>query len=337
MHEGLHVAGVSLALLEGALGFGLLAAAGLWLFWLLCVLMTLRVLTRPPRRTYASALARGKPGDPSELEVARAFRAWNFEHDGHVLPAWDIDGDRKADSCAPVAVLVHGWGDAKVGSLPRLAGVVGWAGRVIAFDLPGHGESSRGGTTLGVRDPECAAALVRASVEPGRAVILFGWSLGAGAAIAAAVDLVAGGTNVVGVIAENPYRAAFTPARNVLRFYAMPWRFTLAPALALVGLRLGVGAGRGGRSWRGFDRAEQAARLGCPLLVLAGERDEICPPQDGREIAAAAPAGRFVLIPGKGHNDLWSGDAGHAIRGISEWVEGLKAPVENMAIARPTA
>jgi len=41
----------------------------------------------------------------------------------------------------------------------------------------------------------------------------------------------------------------------------------------------------------------------CPVLVLAGEEDPVCPIEDAREIAAALPAAltRFVTVPGAGH------------------------------------
>jgi hypothetical protein len=52
----------------GLLGF---LAAGLVVALVLVTWYTVRVLTRPYRRTYASALARGKPGDPGRPPAAR--------------------------------------------------------------------------------------------------------------------------------------------------------------------------------------------------------------------------------------------------------------------------
>lgn len=45
------------------------------------------------------------------------------------------------------------------------------------------------------------------------------------------------------------------------------------------------------------------ARAQCPVLVLAGEEDPVCPVEDAGEIAAALPAAltRFVTLPGAGH------------------------------------
>jgi pimeloyl-ACP methyl ester carboxylesterase len=163
------------------------------------------------------------------------------------------------------------------------------------WDLPGHGEAP-GRCSLGVDEADDLVALVE-RVAGDAPVALYGWSLGAGMSIAAA----ARDGRVAGVIAEAPYRLAITPARNVMRMNGLPYRMNLPVAMGLVGLRLGVGVG-----WRGFDRADLASRLACPLLVVHGSTDEICPIVDGREIAGAAPRGEIVVIEGAGHNDLWS-------------------------------
>ena len=53
-----------------------------------------------------------------------------------------------------------------------------------------------------------------------------------------------------------------------------------------------------------FDNATPAPRVTCPVLVLHGDRDGIVPQALGRELAALLPHGRFVGVPGAGHNDL---------------------------------
>jgi hypothetical protein len=135
--------------------------------------------------------------------------------------------------------------------------------------------------------------------------VVFGWSLGAGAAIVAGAGDRAP-PNLIGVVAESPYRLAATPARNMLRTRGLPHAWNLPAALAWRGLSLGVGAG-----WQGFDRAAHAAALRVPLLVIHGEDDEISPVEDGHAIAARAARGRLVLAPGAGHYSLWT-DSRHA-------------------------
>lgn len=262
---------------------------GLGLYVGVLTLFTYHRLTRPPRRTYAWAVAKGLPGDPGELAKPRRFERFEFSRDGTTLVGWSIDGDAPR---GPVVVLTHGWADSKVGGLGRVEAVLPLASRVVAWDLRGHGESG-GTSTLGLQEKDDLLALI-GTLEEGTPIVLFGWSLGAGVSIAAAAE----SERVAGVIAESPYRLAETPASNVLNARSMPWRVNLPLALRLVGSTAG---------WRGFDRAEVAERLRVPLLVLHGEADLVSPMEDGRAIAAA---GRGEFVPLKaGHNDVWSGES----------------------------
>lgn len=298
------MAGLLIILLEG---LAVLYIVVTWFF--------VRRLRRPPRRTYASAVSRGKPGDPGELPTPRAFRAWTFRvttsgarvwRDAE-LPAWEIDGD---DPSGPVAIMSPGWGDSRVGALARIPALAPLCSRIIAWDPPGQGEAP-GLCLLGTREHEAILELVDRALDPafgeaaprgGRAVVLYGWSLGAGNSIVAAANAEPE-RPILGVIAEAPYRLPWTPAFNVTRLAGMPYRLNGPAGFALLGLRLGVGP-----LWRGFDRAEHAARLRVPLLVLHGDADPVCPIDDGRAIAHAAPKGRIVELPGASHNDLWTDD-----------------------------
>ncbi len=280
---------------EAILGFVSLLAIGLAAYLLLLIVFTARRLTRPPRRTYASAVARGLPGDPSELDSPRAFEAWSIAPRGVELAAWTIQG---GEPSGPVCVMAPGWGDGKVGALARLEAVAPACSSVVAFDWPGMGESE-GTCRLGTREVGDLVAVIGRVREEGRALVVYGWSLGAGVAIAAA----AGGEQIDAIVAEAPYRLASTPARNVMRNAGLPWRANLGPALAMLGVCFGVGP-----RWRGFDRAGLAGRIACPLLVVHGGDDEVCPIDDGRAIAAAATSGELCEIEGGRHNDLWTDD-----------------------------
>lgn len=278
----------------------ILFAVGLVLAWCLAVGYVAWVLTHPPRRTYASAVARGRPGDPSELPgPARAWRSWSVRSRGLELPVWEVEGDAPR---GPVLVLTHGWGDSRIGGLARLSHLARLASRLILWDLPAHGEAP-GLCRLGTAEEADLLALIdqlspRQIGEDERPrLVLYGWSLGAGLSIVAA----ASDDRIAAVIAEAPYRLPQTPAINVMRARALPWRTNLPPAFWLLGVLFGVGP-----RWAAFDRAAHAAALRCPLLVLHGEEDAISPPEDGRAIAEAAPQGRMAMIAGGGHNDLWT-------------------------------
>lgn len=295
------------------MGLIVLLAAGLAVFWAFLTGYTARLLTRPPRRTYAWAVSRALPGDPGEASPPRRFRSWTFASRGLSLAAWDIEGERPD---APVVIFTHGWGESRLSVLPRLAALAPACSRIIAWDLPGHGESP-GSCTLGGPEEADLRALVERARDD-KPLVLAGFSLGAGVSIAAAAA-----ARPAAVIAEAPYRMPVTPARNVLRLRGLPWRLNLPPALAWIGVRAGFGP-----AWRArvFDRAALARDLRCPLLVIVGALDQICPPEEARAIAGEG--GRFQFVPGAGHLDLWTRpDAADAAgRAVREFLESLGTP-----------
>ena len=118
------------------------------------------------------------------------------------------------------------------------------------------------------------------------------------------MEVAAESARPIGVIAESPYRLPATPARNVLAVRGLPYRAVLPPAMWALNVLFG-----GGLASRQFDRAGWAQRTACPLLVLHGVEDEVCPVQDGRDVAAAVPRGQMVEIAGGHHNDLWTDPA----------------------------
>lgn len=291
------------------LGLALLLLAGLIAGIVILSAYTAYTLTHPPRRGYAFALARGVPADPGELRfidddgterIGARFEQWTFRSRGRDLPVWDITG---CDPDGPTIILTHGWGDSRVVSLYRAPALLRIARRLIVWDLPGHGESP-GRCSLGVHEPADLVALVESLPASSGPIVLYGHSLGAGVSIEAARRL---GDRVAAVIAESPYRVPFTPARNVMRLAKFPYRVNLPLALAVIRPR--------------FDRAEQARGVRAPLLVLHGEMDAVCPLEDAKAIADAAPSGRIAVIPGGGHVDLFTearfaGEAEAAVRGF---------------------
>ena len=78
-------------------------------------------------------------------------------------------------------------------------------------------------------------------------------------------------------------------------------------------------------NWSKFDRAKLASELPCPLLVLHGEFDTVCPLNDGQEIADAAPHGRLFVLPGAPHNGLWANPEtkGALEREIGTFLDGV--------------
>lgn len=314
------------------MGLVLLLAAGLVLALGLQTWLVARTLTRPPRRGYTWAVSRNLPGTPAELPPPpagpgpRGFRDFTFTSRGLALAAWDIPGDAPG---GPTVVFTHGWGESRLHGLPRLPTLLPLAGRVVLWDLPAHGES-RGTLAMGTREVEDLLTLL-ATLPPERPVVLHGFSLGAGVSIAAAAapaDPAA--PPITAVIAEAPYRFPQTPARNVVAGAGMPAWPAVPVALGMIGwLRLRAGWGwfarRGPAS---FDRSALAAGVRAPLLVLHGLDDTVCTLEDARHIAAAAPHGRLVELPGAGHLDAWTNPLSrpHASRTVTEFLDRLNRP-----------
>jgi pimeloyl-ACP methyl ester carboxylesterase len=191
--------------------------------------------------------------------------------------------------------------------LPRLAALAPFASRIILWDLPGHGDSPRGRFTLGAEEYRDLLALSEQITDnPGSSldapVILYGFSLGAGVSIHTAHTMslrkLGNHAHPVAAIAEAPYRIPITPARNVLCMRGLPFRANINTAFVLLRARFGPSLRAAN-----FDRA--AMPFDAPLLLIHGEHDPICPVQDSREIAAARSA-RISIIPGGGHNNLWT-------------------------------
>lgn len=292
-------------------GFLLLMAIGFALYSAFLVASTILTLQYPSRRTYAWAVSRKVAGEPGELSPPLGFRRFEFTSRSRPLIAWDIQG---LDADGPLVVLTHGWSDSKVGALSRVSALAPMCSRLIAWDLPGHGESP-GACELGLREAEDLVQLLR-TIDSGDGVpvILMGWSLGAGVSLVAAND-----AKVAGVIAEASYRFGDTPARNVMRARGSPWRMNLPIAFWLVRRR----AGAGEAAWSAFDRAAHAESLACPLLVLHGSADVVSPPEEARAIASRAKHATFHEIPGARHNDLWTnpGNRKIATRIVGEFLD----------------
>jgi len=309
--------------------FGLVAFVALVTWW------TAFRLRRPPRRTDAYAVSKGVPANPSELIPSVEYEERTIElRDGrgraYDAPLWSIPG---RDPEGPVCIATPGWGDSRLGILPRLGTLLPVCAEVHAWDSPGSG-TGPGLCSLGTREPSLLLDLVRKLRESGvpqNDVALLGWSMGAGVAIAAAAR--AGEADRIGaVIAESPYRHSWTPASNVLRLAGYPHRLNVPLAYALLGWRFGVGA-----RWKGFDRESLAKRLKCSLLVIHGDHDEICPIEDGRAIARSATRSMLVIVDGAGHNDLWTDDRFRpsTASAVRDFLLSLSAPTGPPAAPAP--
>ncbi len=228
--------------------------------------------------------------------------------------------------------LLHGSGDSKTAFKWRLIGELLKRGlTVLTIDLAGHGENE-----APQRWPECTAeipaALAWLRAQPGvRRVGLLGISmggaLGAQAAVAANLDAVA--------LCETPISLEYSPA--MVRREA--WHTLRSPVLGLLGE---VTAWQIRQIWtikqgrreigivdliRRLDVPGQVSRLTCPVLFVYAQRDDIAPPDHGRQLSRLATGpSRFVLVPGASHLTLIL--LPQAIQAIADWFVQYLAPGE---------
>jgi pimeloyl-ACP methyl ester carboxylesterase len=276
------------------MGLLILILIAILLLWLLGAAGLVHALGHPRRKTFAVALGKGDPTDPADLGLEAQEVAFTLS-DRSRTSGWVIQG---CNAQGPTVVIVHGFGDSRYGSLKRAPLVGPWAKRVVVFDLPGQGESESKRAYGGLREPDdVLAVLGQLEKQDAERIVLLGSSMGAGIAIAAAAKAEAEIRDaIVGVIAEGPYRLWDEPLHNLFRKHRYPrW-----PIIPLAGLWLWLTA----KGFRDFDRAGHAAKLTCPLLVLHGSEDPLCPITSARQIAEAAPVGEFIEIQGGSHEDL---------------------------------
>lgn len=260
------------------------------------MLSTAWMLTHPPRRTYAWAVSRSSPGDPGELDEPLRFTASTVNTPRGGLPVWDIEG---RDPNAPVVFMTHGWGSSRIGALKRIPALADHASRIIAWDLPGHGDAPSS-ARLGADEHALGAQIIDELVGDDAPLVLMGWSMGAGISLALAQQIQRT-HDVRGVVCESVYRLPITPARAVLALRGMPHRLSLAPALMLIGIGLGIG-----RRWPGFDRAKIGAGLGAPVLLLHGSTDPVSPIADAIAVSEASVDAELCVLEGAGHNNIWT-------------------------------
>jgi pimeloyl-ACP methyl ester carboxylesterase len=219
---------------------------GLAQLLLLAVIAALLILSaviardavRPPRRAAGYAVARGLPADPGDLGLE--FDAWTLDRpDGAALPVWEAaaPGSPHAGHPAPTAVFVHDWGESRIDALAWIRPWDELCGRLVFYDLRGHGDATGGSSRLGHREEQDLLALVgRLGDGP---FVLVGHALGGRIALAAAAAAPPE-AGIAGVVTLGPAAAFRETLRGRLRAASLPARPLAGLALAwlwLAGIR----------------------------------------------------------------------------------------------------
>ncbi len=193
--------------------------------------------------------------------------------DGEKVIAWYVPprtGKR-------VVVFFHGNGDTLALRVPRLRAVIADGTGLVALSFRGYAGSSGHPTEPGlILDALAAYDYAAARFAPER-IVVWGFSLGTGPAVAVAAERPIGK-----LILEAPYTSTADVAAADLPF--IPVRLLMTDQ---------------------FHSDQRIAKVHVPLLVMHGERDPGIDIRFGRRLFALAnEPKRFVAFPDGGHFDL---------------------------------
>ncbi len=204
------------------------------------------------------------------------------EAEEHILTT--ADGERVIVWHVPakpghqVVIYFPGNGDFLAGVVSRFRGITSDGTGLVALSYRGYAGSSGGPSERGLLWDVAAAYGFTAARYSADRIVLWGFSLGSGVAVALAAEQPVGK-----LILEAPYTSiADIAAASLLR--VVPVRWLLRDQ---------------------FHSDERIARVTAPLLVMHGGRDSTIPIAFGERLFALAHEPKqFVRFPEGGHNDL---------------------------------
>jgi fermentation-respiration switch protein FrsA (DUF1100 family) len=210
--------------------------------------------------------------------------------DGERVIVWHV----VAKARHRIVLYFPGNGDTLAGSAWRFSQITADGTGLVALAYRGYAGSSGSPSEAGLlSDAAAAFAFTSALYEPKR-IVIWGFSLGTGAAVALAAQ-----HDVGGLILEAPYTSIADVAAAAFPF--MPVRYLVRDP---------------------FHSDRRIAKVAAPLLVMQGGRDTTIPVRFGEQLFALAHEPKqFVRFDAGGHNDL--GNFG-AIETARHFIAALK-------------
>jgi fermentation-respiration switch protein FrsA (DUF1100 family) len=211
---------------------------------------------------------------------------------GHAIAGWWVD--RGGES--PVVLLLHGVRADRSSMVSRARLLMRNGLSVLLIDLQAQGETPGEAITLGYResgDVVAARDWIRSRTS-GRRIGVIGESMGG-----ASVLLAPQPSGFDAVVLEAVYPRIGRAVENRIRMWLGPLAPVLTPLL-LVQLqpRLHIAESD-------LEPIRSIGRLGAPVLVVAGSRDQHTTLEESRELfAAAAEPKQMWIVEGAKHQDL---------------------------------
>jgi fermentation-respiration switch protein FrsA (DUF1100 family) len=193
--------------------------------------------------------------------------------DGEKVIVWHVP----AKPGRPVVLFFHGNGDFLAGRVGRFRGVTADGTGLVALSYRGYAGSSGKPSEQGLlQDAAAAYAFTAARYQDDR-IVVWGFSLGTGVAVAVAADHPVGK-----LILEAPYTSVADIVASMFR--VVPVRWLLRDQ---------------------FRSDERIARVTAPLLIMHGEKDPAISIRFGERLFALAHEPKqFVRFPEGGHENL---------------------------------
>lgn len=210
--------------------------------------------------------------------------------DDEKLMVWHVP----ARSGHPVVLYFHGNGDYLAGFFGRFRDLISDGTGIVALSYRGYAGSSGQPSEAGLLQDAAAAYAFTAARYSADRIVIWGFSLGTGVAVAMAAEHPVGK-----LILEAPYTSITDVAARVFRFAPVRWLIK--------------------------DPFRSDARIGrvtVPLLIMHGARDRTIPIALGERLfALAREPKQFVRFPEGGHDNL--GDYG-AIETARRFIDAAK-------------
>jgi uncharacterized protein len=200
----------------------------------------------------------------------------------------------------PTILFLHGKGGNAIEWKPEAMRALDCGYNVLLPDLRGHGESRGEFVTYGYLEKEdlaeaISAAKEQAGMDPLR-LGLHGCSAGATLGIEFAVNR----PGIAALWLESPYGDPAEMACHYLsiwtgippRILRLTSRFAVRAAVSRVRRSLRLEAG--GKSFETNDPVRSIHRVGAPVCLVYGEKDELVPPRFAARLEASLPAGSSI-------------------------------------------